>query len=67
MCIICIELAKGKMTSKEAFKAMGEIINPENQEHLEEVADNLLNQEVPMPEVNEEADEAFWNLTHQED
>lgn len=67
MCIICIELAKGSMTHKEAFKAMGEMMTPDNQKHLEEVADNILNQEVPMAETNAEADEAFWNATHQED
>lgn len=67
MCVICIQLAKGKITHKEAFRAMGEIINPENQKHLEEVADNILNQEVPMKDTDPEADKEFWNLTHEEE
>ena len=37
MCLICTELAKGKLTSKEAFKNMDEIIDSITGEHFYEV------------------------------
>lgn len=67
MCIICIEWEKGKMTSKEAFKAIGETMNPKTQKHLEDLSEKILSKEVPLTETNADAEEAFWNATHQED
>lgn len=67
MCIICLEWEKEKLTSKEAFRAIGEMMTPDTQKHLEELSEKILSKEVPMPETNADADEAFWNATHKED
>lgn len=67
MCLICVEWEKGKMTSKEAFRAIGESMNPKTQKHLEDLSEKILAKEVPMPDTNEEADKDFWNSTHRED
>lgn len=67
MCVICVEWEKQKLTSKEAFKAIGEMMNPKTQEHLEELSEKILAKEVPMPDTDADADEAFWNATHRED
>lgn len=67
MCIICLEWEKQKLTNKEAFKAIGEMINPQNQKHLEELSEKILTKEVPMAETNVAADEEFWNATHEEE
>lgn len=67
MCIICVEWEKQKLTSKEAFRAIGEMMTTQTQKHLEELSEKILQKEVPMADTNAEADEAFWNSTHQED
>lgn len=67
MCIICLEWEKQKLTSKEAFRAIGEMMTPQTQKHLEELSEKILQKEVPLTETNTEAEEAFWNATHQED
>jgi hypothetical protein len=67
MCIICIEWKKQKLTSREAFKAISEMMNPQTQKHLEELSEKILQKEVPEVETNTEVEEAFWNETHQED
>jgi hypothetical protein len=65
--MLCVEWEKQKITSKEAFRAMGEMMIPENQKHLEELSEKILSKEVPETETNKDIDEAFWNATHQED
>ena len=37
MCIICIDYAKGKMTAKEARRALGEMTEKIGDEHMLEV------------------------------
>ena len=37
MCLICIELEKGRLTAKEAFRNMEEIIDDITGEHFYEV------------------------------
>lgn len=52
MCVVCVDWEKGKMTSEEALRALGEIItangedNKENQ-HYWDTADKILDKEVP--------------------
>lgn len=49
MCKICIEWEKGKMTSKEALRAAGEIMygeNESNANHAAEVVEKIMNKEV---------------------
>jgi hypothetical protein len=37
VCIICIDLAKGRMTTKEARRALGEMVAKVGRQHAEEV------------------------------
>jgi hypothetical protein len=68
MCIICAEWEKGKMTAKEALRAIGETMNsdPKQIGHLTELSDRIMDQEVPMNNRNEQAEKDFWNSTHRE-
>ena len=50
MCKICVEWEKGKMTSKEALRAAGEIMygtNEKNAQHAAEVVEKIMAKEVP--------------------
>lgn len=67
MCIICMEWEKGKMTSREAFRAIGETMSSKTRKHLEELSEKILSKEVPAAESNAETDEDWWNATHSED
>lgn len=67
MCIICLEWEKQKLTSKEAFRAIGEMMTPENQKHLEELSEKILQKEVPTTESDSQADADWWNHTHSDD
>lgn len=67
MCVICEKWKKGKITSQEAFQAIGESMNSKTQKHLEDLSEKILAKEVPMPDTNKEADRDFWNSTHRED
>lgn len=71
MCIICTEWQKQKLTSKEAFRAIGEILHTSKDEsqveHLRDLSEKILQSEVPETQSNQEADEAWWKYTHQED
>lgn len=59
------------MTSKEAFRAIGEVINTTKDEsqikHLTDLAGRIIEKEIPTTETNDEADQAWWNSTHTED
>ena len=37
MCIICVDLAKGNLTAKEARRALGEMVSKVGAEHVAEV------------------------------
>jgi hypothetical protein len=42
MCIVCIEIAKGKLTTGEARRAFAEIaMDPEQVEHVRDVLDGI--------------------------
>lgn len=50
MCKICIDFEKGKMTSREALRAAGEIMygtNEKDAEHAAEVVEKIMTKEVP--------------------
>lgn len=71
MCIICQEWAKQKITSKEAFGAIGEMLHtskdPEQVKHLRELSDKILESEVPSGTVDNEIDGDWWNSTHEDE
>ena len=41
MCLICIEYAKEKMTIGEAYRALGEMKNELDKEHIKEILNKL--------------------------
>ena len=54
MCYLCTEYEKGKLTDKEAMKALGEMLvteeDQDKKEHLFEVANKILDKENPFKE-----------------
>lgn len=51
MCLLCIEIAKGKMTAREAFNAFMEMDVPED--HVKELVDKMADIE-PVPEEDDD-------------
>lgn len=68
MCIICIEWEKGKLTTKEAYRNMGEALSTTEDEavrnHLFELSEKLLESELPTSESDEEIDKAWHKETY---
>lgn len=68
MCYLCIEYEKQRLTSKEAFNAIGEMISiakdMEQIKHLEELSEKILQNEVPTPKDNADLDTDWWNHTY---
>lgn len=75
MCVACEEYKQGKIDGKAALKKVSDAIKVEMDpnhtgkltKHLFEMSEMILAKEVPLTETNSEAEEAFWNATHQED
>jgi hypothetical protein len=62
MCIICKEWEKGKMTSKEALRAAGEIMygtNEKDAKHAADLIEKIMVKEVPESQSDPEMD-AEW-------
>lgn len=63
MCRICVEWELGKLTTKEAFRNLGELINStddeETKDHLFDLSNKLLDEEVPYEERDQEL-EGQW-------
>lgn len=68
MCVICVEWQAGKLTSKEAFRNLGEIINSTDDEetkfHLFGLSEKILDKEVGETAADEELDAAWHTETH---
>jgi hypothetical protein len=56
MCLLCVQWEKEKMTSKETLSALGEMLDTEEdekkREHLYDLADRVINKEVPYSDMN---------------
>ena len=56
MCLLCVQWEKEKMTSKETLSALGEMLDTEEdekkREHLYDLADRVINKEVPYSDLN---------------
>lgn len=63
MCRICVEWEQGKLTSKEAFRNIGEAINTTDsdneREHLFGLSERILDKEVAPTETDDEMDQAW--------
>jgi len=59
MCVVCTDWLKGKMTSEEALRALGEMIetdfnNGKSNGHYYDVVDKILDKEVPLNENDQD-------------
>lgn len=66
-CLICVEWQSGKLTSKEAFRNLGESLQAANEndeyekvEHLLELSNKILDMEVPLEDPDPEV-EGIWD------
>lgn len=61
MCVICKDWERGKLTSKEALKNIGEVIYKDNKldKHLMDLSEKILDKEVPLSDNDEEMDK-LW-------
>lgn len=67
MCRICVEWEKGKLTAKEAFKNIGEVIaeaDESTREHLFRLSDKIVDSELPSGDQDEEMDAAWHKETY---
>ena len=49
MCIICIDMAKGTLTSKEARRALGEMAVKLDSQHIEELKKKIAEEDKKHP------------------
>lgn len=70
MCNICDDFKNKKITSKQAFeritKALEDQSDSEKIGHLVSLSDTIIDNEVPMPESNEELDKKWHDENHEE-
>lgn len=70
MCQICSDWEKGKLTSKEAFANIGEMLNTTDDNievnHLLDLSNRILDKDLPLVALDEEMDDAYWKETHEE-
>jgi len=66
MCIVCVEWEKGKLTSTEALRNLGEMIavDSKEKEHYLKVSGKILDKEVPMDDTDEELDQKWHEENH---
>lgn len=71
MCKICVEWELNKMTSKEAFRAIGEEmlgkLDLKEQRHLEELSDRIMDKEVPFEETDPDLDQKWQDENENKD
>lgn len=71
MCQICKDLKDKKLTSYQAYEALGKMaqgkLTKEQREHILEVSDKILEGEVPVYQVNKEVEEAWHNSMYKKD
>ena len=59
MCIICVDVQKGKLKLNEAWRNLGEMRSTLPEEHIEEVEDLLW-----AKWIEEQVEEEDWYTTH---
>lgn len=68
MCAICLEWQKQKITSKEAFGAINEMLASSKDKgqvkHLEELSEKIISTEVPETQADEELDKTWSDETY---
>ena len=67
MCLVCKDWQLGKLTNKEALRAIGEMVDSgENKEHLMRLAEKILDKEVPMGDDDGELNKSWHDETHKD-
>jgi hypothetical protein len=67
MCIVCKEWTAGRMTSKEALRNLGELMQSASlagKAHYDDVVEKILDKEVPLSDNDEELDQSWHEETH---
>lgn len=63
MCMLCVEWEKRKITTKEAFGAIGEMLSATKDakqiKHLTDLSNKILDEEVPFADIDADLD-ASW-------
>lgn len=71
MCILCTEWEREKITSKEAFRAIGEMLTTSKDKdqikHLEELSEKIIQKEVPPANIDDQADQDWWNHEYEDE
>lgn len=69
MCAICVEWEKGKLTSKEAYRNLGEALSATEDEtvksHLMDLSEKILEKELETKKVDDEIDHRWWQENHE--
>ncbi len=71
MCIVCVEWEAGKLTSKEALRALGELIGMKGEadrdpkvRHYYKSVEKILDKEVPVSDTDDELNKNWHEETH---
>lgn len=69
MCVVCKDWEKGKITSEEALRNLGELMisvdeYSEENVHYLDVSEKILSKEVPFEETDEELDKNWHEETY---
>ena len=71
MCILCTEWERERLTSKEAFRAIGEMISTSKDKdqvkHLKELSEKIIQKEVPLNDTDDQADQDWWNHSYEDE
>lgn len=68
MCIVCKDWELGKLTTKEALGAIGELMSAakgKEMKHLSEAYEKVMEKEVPFKDTDSELDSAWHEETHE--
>lgn len=70
MCNICSDWEKQRLTTEEAMRNIGESLagakDEKAKQHLIDLSGRIMDQEVPMPERDEDLEKKWYDDTHEE-
>jgi hypothetical protein len=71
MCTLCQEWQKGNITNKEAFRALGEMLETATdelqKEHLWDLSERILDKDIPTTAPDEQTEEEWWISSHRDE
>ncbi len=70
MCRVCVDWQAGKLTAKEAVRALGEMIGSPSEKsersHYWKALDEIMEKEVPTTKTDEEMDKRWHEENHED-